>query len=146
MDEHQKELLKHLPKIDEMILRIEKRESLAGFPREIVKEACRSVVEEIRGRILSDQGKGREAPAADDGTGGGPGRGDRRGLSFLPAPPRDQRDGGGPPHEPRPGAALQRGPGEGRSRSPAATPTWNTIWTRGSADSATITSGDFSAR
>jgi len=58
MDEHQKELLKNLPKIDEMMLRIEKRENLAGFPREIVKEACRSVVEEIRGRILADRGKG----------------------------------------------------------------------------------------
>jgi L-seryl-tRNA(Ser) seleniumtransferase len=60
MDEHQKELLKHLPKIDEMILRIEKRESLAGFPREIVKEACRTVVEEIRGRILADREKGAQ--------------------------------------------------------------------------------------
>ena len=57
MDEHQKELLKNLPKIDEMMLRIEKRESLAGFPREIVKEACRSVVEEIRARILADREK-----------------------------------------------------------------------------------------
>ncbi len=60
MDEHQKELLKNLPKIDEMMLRIEKRENLAGFPREIVKEACRSVVEEIRGRILADRGKGAQ--------------------------------------------------------------------------------------
>jgi L-seryl-tRNA(Ser) seleniumtransferase len=57
MDEKQKELLRHLPKIDEMMLRIEKREGLAGFPREIVKEACRSVVEEIRSRILADKGK-----------------------------------------------------------------------------------------
>ena len=51
MDEHQKELLKNLPKIDEMMLRIEKRESLAGFPREIVKEACRMVVEELRAKV-----------------------------------------------------------------------------------------------
>ena len=58
MDEHQKELLRNLPKIDEMMLRIEKIESLAGFPREIVKEACRSVVEAIRGGILASQGKG----------------------------------------------------------------------------------------
>lgn len=57
MDEHRKELLKHLPKIDEMMLRIEKRQSIAGCPREIVKEACRSVVEEIRGRILADPDK-----------------------------------------------------------------------------------------
>ncbi len=55
-----KELLKNLPKIDEMMLLIEKRERLAGFPREIVKEACRSVVEELRGRILADKGKNGE--------------------------------------------------------------------------------------
>ncbi|MBN2437845.1 MAG: L-seryl-tRNA(Sec) selenium transferase [Deltaproteobacteria bacterium] len=60
MDEHQKELLKHLPKIDEMILRIEKRENLAGFPREIVKEACRSVVERLRGQVLAGRGKGAQ--------------------------------------------------------------------------------------
>lgn len=57
MDEHRKELLKHLPKIDEMMLRIEKRQSIDGYPREMVKEACRSVVEEIRGRILADPDK-----------------------------------------------------------------------------------------
>ena len=57
MDEHRKELLKHLPKIDEMMLRIEKRQGIAGCPREMVKEACRSVVEEIRGRILADPDK-----------------------------------------------------------------------------------------
>jgi len=60
MDAHQKELLKHLPKIDEMMLRIEKREGLAGFPREIVKEACRSIVEGLRSRILADRGKGKQ--------------------------------------------------------------------------------------
>jgi L-seryl-tRNA(Ser) seleniumtransferase len=60
MDERQKELLRHLPKIDEMMLRIEKMEGLAGFPREIVREACRSVVEEIRGRILAGRGKGED--------------------------------------------------------------------------------------
>jgi L-seryl-tRNA(Ser) seleniumtransferase len=60
MDERQKELLRHLPKIDEMMLRIEKMERLTGFPREIVREACRSVVEEIRGRILAGRGKGED--------------------------------------------------------------------------------------
>ena len=60
MDDHQKELLKNLPKIDEMMLRIEKRENLAGFPREIVKEACRTVVEEIRGRILREKESGKD--------------------------------------------------------------------------------------
>ncbi len=60
MDEHQRELLKGLPKIDEMMLLLEKREEIAGFPRELVKETCRSVVEALRDRILADKGKGGE--------------------------------------------------------------------------------------
>ena len=60
MDEHKKELLKSLPKIDEMMLLLEKREGIAGMPRELVKEACRSVVEALRDRILADKGKGGE--------------------------------------------------------------------------------------
>jgi L-seryl-tRNA(Ser) seleniumtransferase len=60
MDEHQKELLRHLPKIDEMMLRIEKREGLSGFPREIVRTACRFVVEELRNRILDGRGCGAQ--------------------------------------------------------------------------------------
>ncbi len=60
MDEHKKELLKSLPKIDEMMLLLEKREGIAGMPRELVKEACRSVVEALRDRILADKGKGEE--------------------------------------------------------------------------------------
>ena len=60
MDEQRRELLKSLPKIDEMMLLLEKRESSAGIPRELVKEACRSVVEALRDRILADKGKGGE--------------------------------------------------------------------------------------
>jgi L-seryl-tRNA(Ser) seleniumtransferase len=60
MDERTKELLQHLPKIDEMMLHLEKDGRLAGVPRELVKEACRSVVDELRGRILAVEGKGRE--------------------------------------------------------------------------------------
>ena len=60
MDERTKELLQHLPKIDEMMLHLEKGERLAGVPRELVKEACRSVVEELRGRILAAGGGGKE--------------------------------------------------------------------------------------
>jgi L-seryl-tRNA(Ser) seleniumtransferase len=58
MDDHKKELLKNLPKIDEMMLLIEKGERLAGVSRELVRQTCRSVVEELRGRILADKGKG----------------------------------------------------------------------------------------
>ncbi|MCE5281695.1 MAG: L-seryl-tRNA(Sec) selenium transferase [Deltaproteobacteria bacterium] len=58
MDDHKRELLKNLPKIDEMMLRIERGDRLAGVPREMVKEACRSVVEDLRGRILADKDRG----------------------------------------------------------------------------------------
>ena len=71
MDERTKELLQHLPKIDEMMLHLEKDGRLTGVPRELVKEACRSVVEGLRERILREKGDGtslrlptREAAAA----------------------------------------------------------------------------------
>ena len=60
MDERTKELLQHLPKIDELMLHLEKGERLAGVPRELLKDACRSVVEELRGRILAAGGGGKE--------------------------------------------------------------------------------------
>ncbi len=60
MEEQHRELLKGLPKIDDMMLLLEKRKDVNGFPRELVKEACRSVVEALRGRILADKGKGGE--------------------------------------------------------------------------------------
>jgi L-seryl-tRNA(Ser) seleniumtransferase len=65
MDDHRKELLKNLPKIDEMMLRIEKRKGVAGLPREIVKEACRMVVEELRERILRGKGGTLRLPTPD---------------------------------------------------------------------------------
>jgi L-seryl-tRNA(Ser) seleniumtransferase len=60
MDERKRELLQGLPKIDEMMLRLEAQEGMTGFPRELVKEACRSVVESLRERILENPEKGGE--------------------------------------------------------------------------------------
>ncbi|MHB8771433.1 MAG: L-seryl-tRNA(Sec) selenium transferase [Syntrophales bacterium] len=60
MDERKQELLRNLPKIDEMMLRLERTDRLAGVPRELVKEACRSVVEELRGRILAATAKTKD--------------------------------------------------------------------------------------
>ncbi len=60
MDEQKKELLRGLPKIDEMLLLLEKEEGVAAMPREIVKEACRGVVESLRDQILADKGHGAE--------------------------------------------------------------------------------------
>ena len=65
MDERRKELLKNLPKIDEMMLRIEKMEGLAGFPREIVKEACRTVVERLRAGILGEKAETLRLPTPE---------------------------------------------------------------------------------
>jgi len=58
MDDRKKELLKSLPKIDEMMLRLEKGERFPGIPREIVREACRSVVDDLRNAIIREQGDG----------------------------------------------------------------------------------------
>ncbi|MCX5853774.1 MAG: L-seryl-tRNA(Sec) selenium transferase [Deltaproteobacteria bacterium] len=53
MDGRKKELLKSLPKIDEVMLIIEKRGAFAETTRSIVKSACRSVVEGLRQEIMT---------------------------------------------------------------------------------------------
>ncbi|MEI8172936.1 MAG: L-seryl-tRNA(Sec) selenium transferase [Deltaproteobacteria bacterium] len=53
MDGHKKELLKSLPKIDEVMLIIEKSGAFAETPRSIVKSVCRSVVEVLRQEIMA---------------------------------------------------------------------------------------------
>jgi len=52
MDDHTNTLLRGLPKIDEVMLYLEKREAFLKTPRNIVKSACRSVVEDLRQEIL----------------------------------------------------------------------------------------------
>jgi L-seryl-tRNA(Ser) seleniumtransferase len=52
MDDRRKELLKSLPKIDEVMLILEKKGVFAKAPRHIVKSACRSVVEGLRKGIM----------------------------------------------------------------------------------------------
>ena len=53
MNERKQELLRGLPKIDDMMLRIEKEKRLDGISRDILKDACREAVEEIRGSIIA---------------------------------------------------------------------------------------------
>lgn len=48
-----KESLKKLPKIDEIMLVLEKRGTLVRAPRDVVLSTCRSVVGDVRGLILS---------------------------------------------------------------------------------------------
>ena len=52
MDGRKKELLKHLPKIDAVMLILEKKGAFAKAPRGVVKSACRSAVEELRNGII----------------------------------------------------------------------------------------------
>ncbi len=52
IDAHRKTLLMSLPKIDEVMLSLEKRDVFARTPRNIVRSVCRSVVEELRQEIL----------------------------------------------------------------------------------------------
>jgi L-seryl-tRNA(Ser) seleniumtransferase len=57
MDERRKEMLKKLPKIDEVILLLEKKDIYTLAPREIVKETCRMVVQNLRGKIVDAKKK-----------------------------------------------------------------------------------------
>ena len=57
MDDKRKDLLRHLPKIDEVILLLEKQDIYAKASREIVREACRDVVQKLRDRILTASDK-----------------------------------------------------------------------------------------
>ncbi len=55
MDDQQRELLRQLPKIDEIILLLEKKKIFERAPREIVVNTCRSAVGELRETILKDK-------------------------------------------------------------------------------------------
>jgi len=64
-----KELLKNLPKIDEILLLIERNGSLEGVSRDVVVSKCREVVEGMRAAILdADKGTKRapDPPSAGD--------------------------------------------------------------------------------
>ena len=54
MDEKRKILLKSLPKIDEIILLLEKKDIYALAPREVVVEMVRQVVQDLREKIVND--------------------------------------------------------------------------------------------
>jgi len=58
MDEIRKELLKKLPKIDEIILLLEKQDIYSLAPRDIVIATCRTVVQNLRKKIMEAKEKG----------------------------------------------------------------------------------------
>jgi L-seryl-tRNA(Ser) seleniumtransferase len=53
MDDIRKEMLKQLPKIDEVLLILEKQNIYDLAPRDIVKETCRRVVQELRDKVVN---------------------------------------------------------------------------------------------
>lgn len=57
MDDRRKELLKNLPKIDEILLVLEKDGLSEEFPRNVVVDTCRSLVGEMRSAIVASTGK-----------------------------------------------------------------------------------------
>ncbi len=64
MEERTKSRLRQLPKIDELMLFLEKRGLFRQVPRDLVREACRDAVEDLRRRIL--EADAVEAPAIPD--------------------------------------------------------------------------------
>ena len=65
MDDKRKDLLRHLPKIDEVILLLEKQDIYEKASREIVREVCRDVVQKLRDRILTASDKQLPALSSD---------------------------------------------------------------------------------
>ena len=57
MDELKKDMLKTLPKIDEVLLILEKQNIYDLAPRNIVKETCRRVVQDLRDKIVNAKKK-----------------------------------------------------------------------------------------
>ncbi|MGD0279630.1 MAG: L-seryl-tRNA(Sec) selenium transferase [Smithella sp.] len=53
MNELNKEMLKQLPKIDEVLLLLEKQDIYDLAPRDIVKETCRTVVQDLREKMIN---------------------------------------------------------------------------------------------
>ncbi|MBW2557325.1 MAG: L-seryl-tRNA(Sec) selenium transferase [Deltaproteobacteria bacterium] len=62
MDDKIRELLKTLPKIDEVLLILENDDAFKGVSRDIVVEKCRQVVEEMRKDILDSEKGGGKTP------------------------------------------------------------------------------------
>jgi L-seryl-tRNA(Ser) seleniumtransferase len=61
MDKKTKELLKDLPKIDELLLLLEKEDVYALAPRALVKDICRKTVQGLREKITGGKKDNREA-------------------------------------------------------------------------------------
>ena len=68
LDDRRMTLLRGLPKIDEIMLSLGKKEAFAGTPKYVIKSICRSVVKELRQEIMNTKmdAKGIRLPAAGE--------------------------------------------------------------------------------
>jgi len=65
MDDQRKSLLKDLPKIDELLILLEKRGLFAKAPRELVRSFCQAQVDKLRQAILRNkEGLGEAQPSS----------------------------------------------------------------------------------
>ncbi|MBM4270819.1 MAG: L-seryl-tRNA(Sec) selenium transferase [Deltaproteobacteria bacterium] len=62
MENSKKQLLRHLPKIDEVMNLLEQKGIFSKAPRDIVRTACRTVVDNQRQEIMRREGAGKEMP------------------------------------------------------------------------------------
>lgn len=62
LDDHKNALLRSLPKIDEVMLLLEKSDFFPITPRNIVKSVCRSVVDELRREIMRTSTERKDLP------------------------------------------------------------------------------------
>ena len=65
MDDRLKESLKNLPKIDEILIILEKDGISREFPRNVVVDTSRSLVGEMRDAIVASKGKPPRLLSAD---------------------------------------------------------------------------------
>jgi len=56
MDQVRQALLRGLPKIDDMMLKLEDRNALAKVPRDLAKTVCRMIVDDMRRTIMEKEG------------------------------------------------------------------------------------------
>ena len=135
--------LRSLAAVDEVLREPAVEELLARYPRALVVDAVRAVIDRLRAEILAGEAAGDAAGRQ----GGGPHAGRPRALGGAPArrgghavaAARDQRDRRRGAHQPRPRAAAAGGRrGRRHGRRPA-TPTSSTAWRAASAPRARTT-------
>jgi len=138
MDDKRKELLKGLPKIDEIIGLLEKNDIYRQASREMVREACRDVVQKLRDKILTAADRQLPALSADAATAARSVEGIIAGLHRYKLRRLVNATGvilhtnlGRAPCAPKPSTGFWKWD--------AATPTWSLTWSRAFAVCVTIT-------